>query len=787
MKQLQTILQLLDEFEKEMTSTRLLLVKGQQQPVLAATISPNAYQVSKRLFDSATETKDFLSSLKSTSNSPSSTSNNNDDNDDCHNSNDNDNGENDATDNDTTAATRSSSNHQRQQRNVLKAIQTGISSIGPLLDPLPHNSILGLDVQRGCVLSRYYGSKQFWVNRHNNTGMIDVMYFPGRRNSSTNQQQQQQPRTAVLYCNPNAGLIEIAAGIGLTGGNVVSVVETAANNGGAAAVAAPPRSSNQRTSASPEDNWIDYYTELGIDIYVYNYAGYGRSYGTTSITRLFGRKWGYTSTGVEPISGIWARLRRIFHSTAIAFQPTSQTLRSDGIAVAEHIIQQQTSSGCSSTNSAIERLIIHGESIGGMAAAGIAQHLTLTSTADTTMHIPPILLLCDRTFSNLEALAQRLVGSWTGYAIRLIAPNWNMDVANDFLSVPCSKIVASDSSDAIIHEAASLKSGIALYTELYQFPHNHKKIKSTTRTANGMASSSKLTIPSAMTKHLGWVQEMPLMYRMAEYENVYVTESKFYKSIQTSHQRTLCNIPQNAPVWPQDKHVTIEEATHFAACCKRIAKYARQISSRIRKRTNSRNIPSDDIDNSTTGEGDVEVGIEGITMTSGWSNNNNANNRAMQSPSNALPIIVQIWLFLGCCDGLNGMTIGHATKQSGYDVIIVWLCSLCTFGSQVVLSRAEKRISSNGGIATNNKNKANLNGNITKQQQQQQHPDGLVLSVTIDNKDFDLRPNGFQHQEMATQAVFPKPIPDVIETVQKLLRDNTNDTSLLECTYLLLV
>ena len=27
-------------------------------------------------------------------------------------------------------------------------------------------------------------------------------------------------RRAVLYCNPNAGLVEVATGMGLTGGNV---------------------------------------------------------------------------------------------------------------------------------------------------------------------------------------------------------------------------------------------------------------------------------------------------------------------------------------------------------------------------------------------------------------------------------------------------------------------------------------------------------------------------------------------------------------------------------------
>lgn len=55
----------------------------------------------------------------------------------------------------------------------------------------------------------------------------------------------------------------------------------------------------------------------------------------------------------------------------------------------------------------IEKLIIHGESIGGMAASGAARALTgIPATKDNV-----VLLICDRTFSNLNAVAQRLVGT----------------------------------------------------------------------------------------------------------------------------------------------------------------------------------------------------------------------------------------------------------------------------------------------------------------------------------------------------------------------------------------
>ena len=105
-----------------------------------------------------------------------------------------------------------------------------------------------------------------------------------------------------------------------------------------------------------------------------------------------------------------------------------------------------------------------GESIGGMAAAGAAKALTATSSSQHP-NVSTI-LVCDRTFCNLEAVAQRLVGRWTGNAIRLLTPAWSTDVARDFLAARCPKIVAQDSADEIIHDYLSLKSGLAFGGEL---------------------------------------------------------------------------------------------------------------------------------------------------------------------------------------------------------------------------------------------------------------------------------------------------------------------------------
>lgn len=174
---------------------------------------------------------------------------------------------------------------EEQNGSVMDSIKSGISSILPMLDPPLHTSIFGFDVQRGCMLSRYVGARQLWVQRQDG-GMIDVIHIPAKTNANS----PQRSKKAVLYCNPNAGLIEVAAGMSLAGGNV------------------------EPEGLAAENCWADFYTSMGFDVYLFNYAGFGRSHGA-----------GYCGIGKrggeEPyIDGIMGRVRRIGHATFCGFQ-----------------------------------------------------------------------------------------------------------------------------------------------------------------------------------------------------------------------------------------------------------------------------------------------------------------------------------------------------------------------------------------------------------------------------------------------------------------------------------
>ena len=102
------------------------------------------------------------------------------------------------------------------------------------------------------------------------------------------------------------------------------------------------------------------------------------------------------------------------------------------------------------------RLLLHGESIGGLAACGTAA--TLTSS---TQH--RVALIADRTFSDLRCEAQYLTGIDAAAPLLRLVTGWSAsdtDGVGAFLRAKCAKLVANDCRDHMIPDAASLKAGV---------------------------------------------------------------------------------------------------------------------------------------------------------------------------------------------------------------------------------------------------------------------------------------------------------------------------------------
>jgi hypothetical protein len=600
---------------------QLAALEIQAKPLLENTggrqqLSDSARQVANQLMIAATELRDFAESLKPQSSAGDSTP------------------EDDDGEELTVDAVRR--RFEEQNTSAMDSAKAGLSSVAAMLDPPPHTSIFGFDVQRGCVLSRYKGARQLWVQRPGG-GMIDCLHIPSKAAAGTGPNNPRNKK-AVLYCNPNAGLIEVATGMSLAGGNVASDID----------------------GVIYDSCWTDFYTNQGLDVYLFNYAGFGRSYGAGFC--------GAARRGGEEkyVAGALGRIKRILHGTFCSFQPTPATLRADGLAVGTHLVTQM----------GVESLVIHGESIGGVAASGTGRKLT----EDALLKDKVSLLICDRTFCNLEAVAQRLVGGWSGYAIKALAPFWSTDVVGDFLAASCPKVVCTDAADGIIADSSSLKAGISLWKEINR--------------------------GDAATKGVGWMMDAPLPYRMADWENVCVTDSRY---VPLGVSRV------SPPVWPADKHISLEEAFHFAACAKRIGKLAS-----IEKKRYAMMVSSGMIDAEA-----AEVGCQ-------------------------VPIYL-VWKYLGCCEGLCGSALG-ITVKGGFDTTVAWLCSTLTFGGQTVVEAMEHR-------------------HLWSDDEAQSKMSELG---PVQPSDFDCRPPGYEQQESET-VVHPKPIPEAVDNLKKIVADNPSD------------
>lgn len=95
-----------------------------------------------------------------------------------------------------------------------------------------------------------------------------------------------------------------------------------------------------------------------------------------------------------------------------------------------------------------ERIGVHGESLGGM----VAVHVANTKQ--------PEFLCADRTFSSLDEVGLYMLGQKYQYLFKF-ATFWKLNPAREFLSVNCYKVCCFDKYDEIIPYMAILQNGVA--------------------------------------------------------------------------------------------------------------------------------------------------------------------------------------------------------------------------------------------------------------------------------------------------------------------------------------
>lgn len=199
------------------------------------------------------------------------------------------------------------------------------------------------------ILNTTAHCEQYWVPSEE--GQVDCVILKSEENIEN--------PPIIIFCNPNGGLYEYAC---------------------------------------YQNNWLEFYLSLGIDLCLWNYRGYGRTKG----------------------------------------KPNSSSLKTDVQAVYDFLVKVKS----------YKQIGAHGESIGGVSAAFLASKNEIG------------FLFADRTFANLEKLVSSRVA--VPKEIFKCLTKWTDDTTNSFVTANCYKILACDIKDEIIPDQASLKNGISL-------------------------------------------------------------------------------------------------------------------------------------------------------------------------------------------------------------------------------------------------------------------------------------------------------------------------------------
>lgn len=277
-------------------------------------------------------------------------------------------------------------------------------------------------------------------------------------------------------------------------------------------------------------------------------------------------------------------------------------------------------------------------------------------------------LIADRTFANLPALAQRLVASWAGKAVNLLT-RWQTDNAGNYLRATCPKLLCSDPCDDIIHDGASLKSGVALRVELDEATFDIPPLSvETDKNASLLgdlssaitdwlpvllspwfgAQSTRRSSEADSRPHLGG----PLTEEMAR---------RFSEAILSIAGRAMKYTAKRDGLQKDEKAAAELESEVDAVTT----------SSHVSISVQSGQDAPDDDDDDDENSVDEHQSIL-------------SSERPLNFPEELLAVV---WMQLACMDGYCGQTLLQAAESGSHDKIRAWTASLLAWGGRVSPSR----------------------------------------------------------------------------------------------------
>jgi len=366
-------------------------------------------------------------------------------------------------------------------------------------------------------------------------------------------------------------------------------------------------------------DWIKFYTsDLDCHVLVYNYRGYGRCKGS----------------------------------------PSPQMHNLDGIAIVNYLKSER----------GIKRIAVHGESIGGLVA---------TYVACKSPHVN--VLIADRTFTTVPALAQRMIARWAGTVVDWVM-RWETDNVQNYLDATCAKLLCSDPCDEIILDGASLKSGVAVSLELgdktFNLPRQRdadgaptspaspRNIFRKMRTRCGPRSTRRVS-EAASRPQLGQPLTETMVARFSEAVLSVGRRALAYTTRRDKEESKAHDGKTREEADGSGKATAPASTSHVAISVQDAEASSTTTTSEDAAETEQHPMLSSD----------PTAAPPPITTTAAF-------------PDELLAVV---WMQLARLDGYCGQVLLQAAESGGYDKIRAWTASLLTWGGRVSPERRNAR------------------------------------------------------------------------------------------------
>lgn len=295
-------------------------------------------------------------------------------------------------------------------------------------------------------------------------------------------------------------------------------------------------------------------------------------------------------------------------------------------------------------------------------------------------------LIADRTFASLPALAQRLVASWAGKAVNLLT-RWETDNVSNYLRATCPKLLCSDPCDEIIYDGASLKSGVALRVELdeqtFDIPSltaGHGNSQETKSLGGDLRSLVEPWLPVSVITSVLWAGSHHVR-RVSEANSRPQLGGPLTEEMTRRFSEAILSIAKRALQYTTKRDTSSQKSKKSDKAAATAAQVITESEEADTVASSSHvSISVHSAHESQHDEDDDDEGVSGIASE----RQSILSGEAVNFPEELLAVV---WMQIACMDGYCGQTLLQAAESGGHDKIRAWVASLLAWGGRVAPTR----------------------------------------------------------------------------------------------------